>query len=290
MRKSEIDLLNSIEEADANNELLSQPAKTSQQTFLLTYACLHFLRQGQILPVLEKTLAPHSGAYSEVLLTLSYMKHCMSSRVNLEDPSFRVLAMLLSWMDKLDKLKKNSQLQLLPSILQFQPGKLPLNHYAELIVYFSYVSRDVQALLKSSVEFETDDLIELLRVLLPQIHYNIGMSDSEGSHGENEIPSHDVLFCNEEIQYFVQTRTPYRSLVRNLLRAILGIELSPKQLRDIVDLASRYYLLFFQDKKQHAESLFLIAFSKASEAVRFSLTNELVTFFKIARKLGAENL
>jgi hypothetical protein len=75
-----------------------------------------------------------------------------------------------------------------------------------------------------------------------------------------------------------------------MLRAILGLELTPKQLRDIVDLASRYYLLFFQDKKQYAESLFLIAFSKASEAVRFSLTKELVTFFKISRKLGTDNL
>lgn len=95
----------------------------------------------------------HSGAYSEVLLTLNYMKHCMSARVNLDDTSFRVLAMLLSWMDKLDKLKKNIQPHLLPAVLQWQPGKLPLNHYAELIVYFSYISRDVQNLLKSSVEF-----------------------------------------------------------------------------------------------------------------------------------------
>jgi hypothetical protein len=197
MRKSEIDLLNSIDEAEATNELFSQAARTSQQTFLLTYASLHFLRQGQVLPTLEKTLATHTGAYSEVLLTLTYMKHCMSSRINLEDPAFRVLAMLLSWMDRLDKLKKNSQIYLLPSVLQFQPGKLPLNHYTELIVYFSYISRDVQTLLKSSVEFEADDLIELLRLLLPQIHYNIGISNYDGSQSESDAPSEDVLFYNE---------------------------------------------------------------------------------------------
>jgi hypothetical protein len=133
--------------------MLSQPAKTSQQNFLLTYASLHFLRQGKILPTMDSALMAHSGAYSEVLLTLNYMKHCMSARVNLDDTSFRVLAMLLSWMDKLDKLKKNIQPHLLPAVLQWQPGKLPLNHYAELIVYFSYISRDVQNLLKSSVEF-----------------------------------------------------------------------------------------------------------------------------------------
>jgi hypothetical protein len=88
---------------------LEETAKTPQQIFLHTYASLNFLRKGQILPTLDKALANNSGAYSEILLTLNYMKHCMSTRVNLDDTSFKVLFMLLSWMDKLDKLKKDSQ-------------------------------------------------------------------------------------------------------------------------------------------------------------------------------------
>jgi arginine decarboxylase-like protein len=121
------------------------------------------------------------------------MKHCMSTRVNLDDTSFKVLLMLLSWMDKLDKFKKDPQPQLLPAVLQWQIGKLPLNHYAEAIVYFSYVSRDVQNLLKSTAEFSPDDLIDLLNHLLPQVHYNISVS--QGSNDKEDNSSiHDVLF------------------------------------------------------------------------------------------------
>jgi len=65
------------------------------------------------------------------------------------------------------------------------------------------------------------------------------------------------------------------------------LELTPKQTHDVLYLASKYYLLFFQDKKQYPELLFTNAFIKASEAVKFSLSKELISFFKIARKLGA---
>lgn len=119
----------------------------------------------------------------------------MSTRANLDDTSFKVLFMLLSWMDKLDKLKKDPQPQLLPAVLQWQVGKLPLNHYAEGIVYFSYISRDIQNLLKSTAEFSADDLINLLGYLLPQIYYNISVSQTS-SDKEHNSNLQDFVYFN----------------------------------------------------------------------------------------------
>ena len=58
-------------------------------------------------------------------------------------------------------------------------------------------------------------------------------------------------------------------------------------MRSLVDLACRYYLLFWNDSRQQAEEIFIAAFTKISEAVRFSLTDELLLFFKICEKIGA---
>lgn len=44
----------------------------------------------------------------------------------------------------------------------------------------------------------------------------------------------------------------YRSLVRTVLRVVLGLDLRQSQTRELVDRACRYYLLFYKDDKMCA--------------------------------------
>jgi hypothetical protein len=61
-------------------------------------------------------------------------------------------------------------------------------------------------------------------------------------------------------------------------------------MRQIMDIAGRYYLLFWEDSKQVAVELYLQAFRKVVDAVKFSMTDEFLLFFKICTKLGANTL
>jgi hypothetical protein len=82
MRKAEIDLLYDIDTADPTNKLLNQPIKTVQQRFLLTYAAIHFIKGGVVLPSFAD-LRPqlgHSGSISDMILSLKLMKHSIDSK------------------------------------------------------------------------------------------------------------------------------------------------------------------------------------------------------------------
>jgi hypothetical protein len=68
------------------------------------------------------------------------------------------------------------------------------------------------------------------------------------------------------------------------------MELKSNQMRLMIDLVCRYYLLFWNDSRQNAAELFITAFDKITEAVRFSLTDELLLFFRICEKIGATSL
>jgi|JI9StandDraft_2_1071091.scaffolds.fasta_scaffold446712_2 hypothetical protein len=68
------------------------------------------------------------------------------------------------------------------------------------------------------------------------------------------------------------------------------MELTSTQSRHLIDIACRYFLLFWTDVRQAASELFLAAFSKCTEAVRFSLTDELLLFFKVCQKLEANSI
>jgi len=58
-----------------------------------------------------------------------------------------------------------------------------------------------------------------------------------------------------------------------LIYTVIKMDLKPTQMRLIVDLACRYYLLFWADPKQVAAEIFVKSFEKVTEAVRFSLTD-----------------
>ena len=64
--------------------------------------------------------------------------------------------------------------------------------------------------------------------------------------------SKDELFINESLEFFTRTRLNYRGLCRLLLFGVIHLELKPNQMRQLMDLACRYYLLFWSDGKQIA--------------------------------------
>jgi hypothetical protein len=80
MRKAEIDLLYDIDTADPTNKLINQPIKTVQQQFLLTYAAIHFIKGGVVLPSLKDLQLGHSGSISDMILSLKFMKHSIDSK------------------------------------------------------------------------------------------------------------------------------------------------------------------------------------------------------------------
>jgi hypothetical protein len=84
MRKAELDMLNDIESVEPNNKLLNQGVKTVQQQFMLTYASIHFLKGGVMLPSVEQLQLAHSGSFSEMILSLKCMKHSIDNKKGLE--------------------------------------------------------------------------------------------------------------------------------------------------------------------------------------------------------------
>jgi hypothetical protein len=98
-----------------------------------------------------------------------------------------------------------------------------------------------------------------------------------------------VLFFNQSLEFFTRTNTNYRALCRTVLRHLLALPLKQNQMRELLERACRFYLLFWKDHKQSTD-LFLAAFEKATEAARFALTDEFVLFFKVLGKLGDSHL
>lgn len=283
MRKSELELLGNIEAATAAHPLLALPTRTPQHRFLLTYAALHFLRSNHPLPFTSQLLQEGEGSFSSLQLSLRYMRYCMEQRQQLEDPRFRVLGLLVLWMENLEKLKTSKEPKLLASVLLPHPQKLPLHHFEELLVYLGFIGKDLQQLLKGG-KVSAEEQLSLLALLLPRSHFNIVLPpDVLGREGSQQT---DVLFCNDSLLHLARTRVQYRLLAKAVLKSLLALPLSLPQHRELLDRACRYYLLFWEDRRMAAEQLFLSVFSKTPEAVRFSLSDELVLFFRVAAKLG----
>ena len=54
----------------------------------------------------------------------------------------------------------------------------------------------------------------------------------------------------------------------------------------MLEIVLRYFYCFHYDKKYNSTDIFVEAYHKLDESVRFALADEFVLFFKIARKIG----
>lgn len=111
-----------------------------------------------------------------------------------------------------------------------------------------------------------------LQISLPRIHHSI-LIPSDLLEGQHEQDKQDILYSNLSVKHITRVKTNYRGLCKLLLLNLIKLELKPTQLRLLVDICCRYYLLFWDDPKQTASQLFATVFDKCSEAVRFSLTD-----------------
>lgn len=104
--------------------MLSQLPKNPQHCFMLTYAAIHFLGKGSMLPGLDKLVALKNGSNSERILKLKYMKHCMEGRVNLDNKDFQVLNTLMLWVEELHKINPKDTVTLVTTALLPHPNQL----------------------------------------------------------------------------------------------------------------------------------------------------------------------
>lgn len=61
------------------------------------------------------------------------------------------------------------------------------------------------------------------------------------------------------MEYFIRTNLNYRALCKATLKQLLTLELKQNQMRDLLERACRYYVLFIKDAKQATE-IFITAF------------------------------
>ena len=54
----------------------------------------------------------------------------------------------------------------------------------------------------------------------------------------------------------------------------------------MMEVVFRYFYAYHHDKKYAATDIFIEAFNGVSESVRYAISDELVMFFKIAKKVG----
>ena len=129
-------------------------------------------------------------------------------------------------------------------------------------------------------------MLQILELALPRVYYNIILPSEN-----KEESAKEVLFYDHSLEYFIRTRSHYQLLCRHLIQTLLKVsDLSQQQSRDLLDKTARYYLLFWREKKLSAWELFQSVAAKTSQAVKFALSDELILFFKIARKIGAGSL
>ena len=287
MKKAESDLLHCTKLIPLNDPLIASAPKTPQQFFLHTYLALQFYDNNLELPTLPAVLSPVNGSFSQLLLFQKFMKKRIDKGELLDNPNFRVLSMLILWMAEAEKIKNNPKPNLIASVLLPHPNQLVLHQYEELIIYFNYVGLELMKIMKAAKELEASDLLQLLEVLLPRVYYNVIIS--QDSLGLESSQTEDVLFYNQSMEYFIRTNINYRALCKATLKHLLSLDLKQNQMRDLLERACRYYVIFIKDAKQSTE-IFISAFEKATEAARFSLTDEFVLFFKVISKLGDRHL
>lgn len=128
MRKGELEALHAIDEIAADCALLKEPPKTAQQHYFLTVSALQLYRQGIKAPLADALQSPLNGSFSQLMLNIVAMKHCIESKTDTDNPHFRVLNTLILWMEKIDTLKQAAKPQLLEAILLPKPQRMLLFH------------------------------------------------------------------------------------------------------------------------------------------------------------------
>ena len=78
------------------------------------------------------------------------------------------------------------------------------------------------------------------------------------------------------------------NLVKTVLKTLLSMELEPSQVKDVVLACFKYYYLFHHDKNHGASQLIIESLKKMSSAVRYAISDEILLFIVIIKKLGKD--
>lgn len=75
------------------------------------------------------------------------------------------------------------------------------------------------------------------------------------------------------MESFTRLNTQYKGLCKYLMKKLVEMDLKANQMRQLMEKACRYYLLFHKDKKQASFNLFIASFNKSTEATKFSMSD-----------------
>jgi hypothetical protein len=73
-----------------------------------------------------------------------------------------------------------------------------------------------------------------------------------------------------------------------LIRTLIDVELEQSQTKELLLQSFKYYYLFHYSKQLKASQIVIDCFKKVSPAVRFALSDEILLFFTILKKIGKE--
>jgi len=96
----------------------------------------------------------------------------------------------------------------------------------------------------------------------------------------------DFLYSFKSVEYFAKEKSHYQHLTKLLILTLLKFDLSQSQQKNLMLIGMKYFYLFNRNKLQEPFSIWTKIFEKITEAVRFALSDELILFFRVIKKLG----
>ena len=84
----------------------------------------------------------------------------------------------------------------------------------------------------------------------------------------------------------VNVRQHYSVLIKGILKILLNMDLEPSEIKDLVLACFKYYYLFHYDKNHGASQLIIESMKKMTSAVRYAISDEILLFLAVIKKLG----
>ena len=203
----------------------------------------------------------------------------------------------------MDNIKSTKDIRLYPLVIEsLEKGVLT---YEGLVFYLNYISLDIVGLIKSGSEASRARYNDLSANphLNPQVHLKLAKAILPKTLSNIVVPrtyfpatilksldqeSIDILYSNQNLENAVQSCKHYTVLIKTILRVLIGSDLEPNQVKDLVLCSFKYYNLFHFEKAHGASQIVIESLKKMETAVRYAISDEITLFITVLRKLGKE--
>jgi|JI9StandDraft_1071089.scaffolds.fasta_scaffold499481_1 hypothetical protein len=100
----------------------------------------------------------------------------------------------------------------------------------------------------------------------------------------------ECLYSNQAVEYQLRKSERLRRLLKNILFALLQMELSGPHAKFMMLLALRFFYVYHNDRQIGSPEIIVYAYNKLTDDLRRSLSDEFALFFKVIGKLGHHTL